>query len=40
MFIALTTLITVRSSGAPCALVDYVYIPLLTEQDDLAHTGL
>ena len=39
MFIALTTLTTVRSSGAPCAFIGYVYIPLLTERDYLAHSG-
>ena len=39
MFIALTTLMTVRSSGAPCAFICYVDIPLLTERDVFARTG-
>ena len=37
---SLTTPIPTRSSGAPCALVRSVYMPLLTERDRFRNLGL
>jgi hypothetical protein len=39
MFIAVTNLESVRSSGAPCALMAQVYIPLLTERKESGYQG-